>query len=151
MTPLRKWILLIMLKCTGLGLVRPHDKPTRDDLRVSLAIERAAHASAKYSTLQSAALLVSIAFYESGFVVDAKGPVTASGTGAYGPWQLMPPVPLTLEGQAKEALRRWETQGPQGYTGETHCPWYGCPLAVDRHLRGLILESAYSDQFERFE
>ena len=80
-----------------------------------------------------AALLASIAYYETGRTFNAS-PQLKGKAGERGPWQLMPwsPVPKTLDGQAKEALSRWKLQGPCGYTGEARNAKSVCPLAHHR-------------------
>jgi hypothetical protein len=74
------------------------------------------------------AALVAIGWYESGYVIRARGKL-----GEVGVWQLMPPAPVRLRDQAREAIARLHRQGWTGYTGEGgRCP---CPLA--EHRRGL--------------
>jgi hypothetical protein len=66
--------------------------------------------------------------------------------GEIGAFQLMPPpkgapVPAGLEQQAEEAVRRWNRQGPNGFTGEgvACAKEFGiCPLALNRELGGAL-------------
>ena len=77
--------------------------------------------------------LAAIASYESRFAVHAVGKLHEQG-----PWQLLGRVPPTLTGQAKEALRRWKTQGRCSYTGEANRADGKCPLADHRYLRARL-------------
>jgi GNAT superfamily N-acetyltransferase len=89
----------------------------------------------------TAAWLTNESHLESNWDKNALG-----RSGEIGAFQLMPPprgraVPKTLEGQAEEAVRRWNLQGPNGFTGER---WpcareFGiCPLALNRQLGGAL-------------
>ncbi len=87
-------------------------------------------------TADDATVLIAIGFYESGYSPQAVGKM-----GEIGVWQLMPPrVPPTLRGQAREALRRWHTQGPCGYAGE---PASHCVKGRNRALLAAMLRAAY--------
>jgi hypothetical protein len=71
--------------------------------------------------------------------------------GEIGAFQLMPPprgapVPAGLEAQAEEAVRRWNFQGPNIFTGEgSRCAReFGiCPLALNRELGGAIYGASH--------
>jgi hypothetical protein len=89
--------------------------------------------------------LAAIGSFESGFYTQALGKL-----GEVGVWQLMPqkghPIPRSLVGQAREALRRWKEQGRCGYTGETNRRDGTCPLADHRYLRAFLW--SYKHPFE---
>jgi hypothetical protein len=83
---------------------------------------------------------------ESGWDKNARG-----RDGEIGAFQLMPPpkggpVPIGLEAQAIEAIRRWNLQGPNGFTGEgvACAKEFGiCPLALNRQLGGAIYVASH--------
>jgi hypothetical protein len=81
--------------------------------------------------------LASIGSFESGYATHAW---SKDGLGCYGVWQICPfprlPIPRTLTGQAREALRRWNI-GRCFYTGEANRRDGRCPLADERYFRAL--------------
>jgi hypothetical protein len=92
-------------------------------------------------------LLASLGAFEGSYRIGARGKL-----GEIGPWQLRPPpvgraVPRDLEGQAREALYRWKTLGPCGYTGEgAKGPSHGmkgCPMAEHRFNRAVTWWAAH--------
>ena len=115
-------------------------------VRIAAAMARASDGSFRRATL-----LASIGSYESGYRGDRLGKL-----GEVGVWQLLPPplgapVPKGLDAQAREALRRWDVQGPCGYTGESATPKSACPLARHRIERAdnWIATHPPSDTHER--
>jgi Transglycosylase SLT domain len=124
------WILFIIT----LFPIHPSNRTAR---RLADAIDSAC--ADRLLPKRCAGTLVAIAYLESGFRLSAH-----NHSGATGVWQLMPPIPHTLRGQAREAIHRWESQGAEGYTGEGRAcrrKLMGCPLASRRRLLGAMLET----------
>jgi hypothetical protein len=117
------WVLTLILL---LASPRQNDVARLHELAAIAKVTADASASR-----EDAGLLVAIGYFESGFVIRARGRM-----GELGPWQLMPPAPAKLREQAKEALRRWKVLGPCGYAGE-RAP--DCPLGYHRRLLGAML------------
>lgn len=139
LTPIATWILGLML------MMMP---PRQNDVaRLREYVILAVVISETTPEPEDQTLLVSIAWFESGFSIHAVG-----RAGEVGPFQLMgppaaPKPPTTVRGQAKEALRRWKTQGPCGYAGE-YAPH--CPLGRNRALRAAMLLAAFPPPTQEF-
>ena len=128
-TPMFTWIFLAMVTW-----LPPSSRNVRQLTEYVMVADAIVHAS---DDPLDTILLASITSFESRFAIHAVGKLHEQG-----PWQLMPTaskpnggIPLTLRGQAKEALRRWREQGPCSYTGEAkrwHQPIIECPLALHR-------------------
>lgn len=124
MNPLLAWVFAAMV-----AFVPPRQNNAAQlgaYVRIATAITRATDSPFM------AVLLASIGSFESGFRPQAVGKM-----GEVGIWQLMgpplgAPVPKGLDAQAREAIRRVETQGMCGFTGEAANPRSKCPLAQHR-------------------
>jgi hypothetical protein len=125
MSQLAQWIFVAMV---ALMPPRQNDVPRLKTL-VILSIVTADASQATplpgQTPKETAAQIVAIGYYESGFVTSAVGK-----RGEVGWLQLMPPAPAHLRAQVGEAIRRLRVQGLVGYTGEANYVTH--PLADHR-------------------
>jgi hypothetical protein len=117
--------------------------PTRSRTAEYRAVAEAIVTGAPDPTGIDEVQLASIGSFESGYATHAW---SKDGLGCYGVWQICPfprlPIPRTLTGQAREALRRWNI-GRCFYTGEANRRDGRCPLADERYFRALDYVTAH--------
>lgn len=145
MSELAAWVLAFVASSfVHWDRVSPGRRAELERLSVTIADASEVRQLRGRSSVDTASWLVTTAKLETGFVKTRAGQA-----GELGYWQLMPPprgapVPASDEAQALEAIRRWNDQGPNGYTGETgHCEFGICPLALNRELGGALYLSGH--------
>ena len=131
--------------------VSPHRKAEIQEVAVATAsaaetIQLKDWSTKKTLTIVDTAMwLTGVGMYESGWREDAKG-----RAGEVGVWQLLGGAPKDLTAQAREAIRRWNEQGPNGYTGEGYVRrWeFGiAPLAMHREMWGALYVASHPYDF----
>jgi len=143
MGPLAVWVLNFMLSWFVYpDRVSPARVAELKEIAIATADASESVQLCGRTAVQTAAWLTNEGHLESGWSKAARGKQNEVGV-----WQLMPPplgapVPAGLEAQAREAIRRWNEQGANVFTGEGRCrelATFGiCPLALNRELGGEL-------------